>query len=277
MREKKEEIIGASCLVIFNILNRLNRQKIGLHAEKAISQALAVIPRIPGEVLSRIDSDATSIIVDALTEAEAYVNSAVLALEAEIYVSGDEVDLEDEGAAGQFMFLERLSNECQRALKATGRRLVESETYRLWVPLDIWVVAVDETECWHLKDEDMAQCERIDGLYLFDKNETRKYGDKSCYYLLGIHNRPVFKEDVSDDERNRIGILVEEKGEISDNYFPVKTLDKDIKRIGDDEFCCYHLGNPSFDLAVAGDDNDDAKTEIMNIIRSWCCQTDILI
>jgi hypothetical protein len=269
MREKKEEIIGASCLVVFDALSRLDGQNLGIQAGKAIENALSVIPRIPGEILSRIDSDATSIIIDALTETEGYLNNAIENMEQDIE------GIEDDEVVSQIMYLERLMIQSQRALKATGRRLVEKTNYRIWMPMDIWIVAIDETECWHLKDEDLDKCERIEGLYIFDKNDIKKYGDKSCYLLLGIRNRPIFKVDVSDDDQSRIGRLIAKSGEAANNYVSVRSLDKDIKKICDDKARCYHFGNPSFDLVYA-DDDEEENEKIMSIIRSWCSQTDIL-
>ena len=269
MRENKEEIIGAPFLIIFNTLNRLHGQNLGISALESIGKALAVIPRIPGEMLNRIDSDATPIIIDALTETEAFVNAALESLDA---------DADDERSIGRFMFFERLLKECQRALKATGRRLVEKSSYRIWVPLDIWIIALDETECWQLSDEDLDKCERIEGIYLLDKNETNRYGEKSCYFLWGLNNRPIFKENVSDDDKNRIRILIDKTGETADNYSPVSTVDKGIKTICDDESRCYHFGNPSFDLAMdyEYDEGDGQKIEIMRMICSWCREVDIL-
>lgn len=272
MREKKEEIIGASCLVVFNALSRLSEQTpLGITALNAIEKALAVIPRVPGEILSRIDFNIVPTIINALTETEAYLNDEVEVLESKV-----DDEIEDDRIVGRLMYLERLLKECQRALMATGRRLIVNKSYRLWVPLDIWIMAVDETECWQLKDEDLDKCERIEGIYLFDKNETRKYGNKSCYFLWGLNNRPVFKENVSDDDKNRIRRLIKETGEIADNYSPIGTVNKDIKKISDDEFRCYHFGNPNFDWASDYGRDDDKKREIMRIICNWCSEMDIL-
>lgn len=289
MKEKKEEIIGTSCLVVFDILNRMswvNRQILGTEASDAIEKALAVIPRLDGEILSRIDSSATSIIVDALIKTEASLNNAYEIIDASLEEyeidTEDEEDeirpIRDEKEIGRLIYLERLLKECQRALKATGRRLIEKKSFRIWVPLDIWIIAVDETECWQLENEDIDKCERIEGIYLFDKNETIKCGDKSCYFLWGINNRPVFKKEVSDNDKNRIRKLVAKTGEIANHHSQIIIINENIKIIQDDESRCYHFGNPNFDLALdyEYDENSDKKTEIINILCNWCRQINIL-
>ena len=71
--------------------------------------------------------------------------------------------------------------------------------------IDAYAVALDETEHYNIDPADAPYIQRIDGVYLFDRNEKTHCCELTAsYYLIYLYASVVFTDDISDDLRNKL-------------------------------------------------------------------------
>jgi hypothetical protein len=113
-----------------------------------------------------------------------------------------------------------------------------------WINIDIWLLVQDETEYWNLDPQHMAMIERIEGVYLYDKNQVTHCCEVTASYcLLFVENRAVFKPDVSEEDIDEIdGIIRGVPQEQDVTYMHCHTVDDipDRKK--------HHYGSPEVPL-----------------------------
>jgi hypothetical protein len=140
--------------------------------------------------------------------------------------------------------------EIQKALRATGRRLIEQGSYqRNWLPLDIWVVAQDDTEYWTLPDEWKDKVERVEEVCFFDMNQiTHICSTSGNYYMRHLENRAILKDEFADDEtlREIVFDYIQSNGDSENGYMDEVTIDRLIE--ANAPGTVYHYGNPGFSL-----------------------------
>ena len=138
-----------------------------------------------------------------------------------------------------------------RALRSTGRYLMDKGYgLRGWLTIDVWVVAIDETEYWTLKPEDMALIERIETVYMFDRNTvTYLCSPDKNYWMIPVEQRAIFKDGVSDHDIDRIDMIIMDNLPSDADYMGDRGIDRMIEK--NDRSKVYHYGNPGLDLDEA--------------------------
>jgi hypothetical protein len=85
-------------------------------------------------------------------------------------------------------------------------------------PIDAYAVALDETEFYNLDPADARYIERIDWVYLFDRNERTHLCEWTpSYYLIYLYTDIVFTPDA--DEEIRDALDQKYAHEASDNEY----------------------------------------------------------
>ena len=116
-------------------------------------------------------------------------------------------------------------------LRKLGYRWVNNDPDRdprrgFWLQPDVYVVAIDETDMWHLGETDMQQVQRIEGVYFFDRNIVTHLGSlQGSYMLHGLEHRAQLKPGTSEDDESRIQDLVADEP-CEDDYFSTSTVDQ---------------------------------------------------
>ena len=153
-------------------------------------------------------------------------------------------------------------------LHAAGYRKVGSK----WLPLDMYLVVIDDTKRWNIKPEIMAKIEKIEGVYLFDKNSiTHLCSMSGSYWLIQIEQRIIFKDNINEEEQEAIEDAIDFViCSYDDNYYNVFDIDVLLSlttsRI-------YHYGNPKMDWDnVIGGTENEKYDDIIKYIRAECSQ-----
>lgn len=142
----------------------------------------------------------------------------------------------------------------QRALRATGRRLVNIGYHRHWLTYDIWVVAINETGGWDIPDdyEWKKHLKRIESVFFFDRNTiTHLCSFSGSYWLNYLETRPIMNPGTSEELTREAEDFCEGGAGTDDDYFDQKQIDKLIEK--NERGTVYHYGNPGFDLDEAMD------------------------
>ncbi len=143
----------------------------------------------------------------------------------------------------------------QRALRATGRRLIERGGERGWVPYDIFFVMYDETEDYELanfKTGDAAKyIAAIEAVYMVEMSTHVHLCEITPSIALHyFESRAIRKDEYEDDEQaERVRDDVEQ--EIATSYEDVSYLHvSDVERYieANKRGTVYHWGNPGLDL-----------------------------
>ena len=157
-----------------------------------------------------------------------------------------------------------------RALNATGRRLIDNGYTRNWFAMDIWAITRDETQYWTYKEQPWAKyVERIEGVYIFDKNVvTHLCSFSGSYWLEHIEDRVIWKDEpeVPDDLRESANDWIYSNGGMgeSSNYFDEKDINRFLELHKSERFRVFNYGNPGLDWNdVEGDDDNERHNEAM--------------
>lgn len=195
-----------------------------------VGNALEGLQPPPKECKARLAADHTAKVVAAL-----------IAAESDLYaLSGRYEDI----------VVTPLLNELQRALRATGRRLIDKGCgLRGWIHHDIWVVAIDETRLWHVPDHlgFKSALDRIESVYCLDRSEiTHLCSFSGSYYLYHIDTRPIMKPNTGDELVEEARDFCQSGSGPEDIYVDQGEIDRMIER--NQRGTVYHWGNPGFDL-----------------------------
>ena len=156
------------------------------------------------------------------------------------------------------------------ALRSTGRWVVDGKS-RKWICLDLYVVILDETKLWHLPKEVMSKIERLDTLYIFDKNHLiRSTHLTSIYRLYAFDERIMFKKEANDNDKKSVSFIIDNNGEFEDNYFQERVINEALEKGR-----VHRIGNPAIGLDTIifkekEDSGDDSR--VMRIIWEVCRQ-----
>lgn len=146
-------------------------------------------------------------------------------------------------------------------------------------PIDIWVVALDETKYWLFQDQPWAGLvERIEGVYFFDRNRiTHLCSFSGSYWLEHVESRIIWKNDwtpdsyvnpVSDETRERAqewinSGLIDDQSKYADEH----GIDQFIERVQSDDSRVVHRGDPGFDPEQAeGEDAEQKYQTVMDAV-----------
>jgi len=159
-----------------------------------------------------------------------------------------------------------------RALQAAGCWKSFREPFQtiegqwFWFPIDIWVVAMDETEYWNLPAKYKKHIERVECVYFFDSQaKTHLSSLTASYCMWFVENRAVFKGDVDDDLRDEIDSWIRtHQEEERVGYQNCDDVERFITRHQYDRGCVHHHGNPGIDLTEL--DGDDAEAQYNSLI-----------
>ena len=144
----------------------------------------------------------------------------------------------------------------RRAIRATGRRLVESGVKWTWLPYDIWVVALDQTSCWAIPDTYKPHIEAIRGLYFFDRNTlTHCCSFTASYWLQQIDDQSICRDGIPENLKDEIDEWVGEGRDPNDAYYDEHDIDRLLAT--NKPGTVYHYGNPGFDL-------DELQEDVLN-------------
>jgi hypothetical protein len=140
---------------------------------------------------------------------------ALICLEREIssWVVDDKASLppRDPWSTWRMLLADRLDRlrSLRNTLRDLGYFLVEKGDKRGWLRMDVWCVAFNETEDWHLDDNDMALIERIESIYYYDTTHATYLCEFTpSYEMAFVQYRVHFKPGVDDDDRDRIDQVV---------------------------------------------------------------------
>ena len=122
------------------------------------------------------------------------------------------------------------------ALWSVGYVLFPEE--KIFKPVvDLYMIPLDETDNWHLPQEDMDKCEYIEGIYLYNKNHI--VGNTASYDLFGLYQRAEFNDGVSRKDQKRISHKIDVSEEIIDNYFNCVDIDNKKGQLAFN--CCFDI------------------------------------
>jgi len=212
--------------------------------------------------------DGDSILVPVSQENKQKLLSALMVAEHDLYVTVDDDDETRDGIP--------LRDGVRSVLRACGYREIDKgHGYLDWIPIDIWIVAMDETKNWSYKDQPWAKyIERIEGIYVFDKNQiTHLASFSGSYFLEHLEDREVLKngvgEELGDREyeelRDRVNSwMMEGPKDDSSSYFDERNIDKFLENNEGNSGRVFHYGNPGLSWDDAdGDSDEDRHRAIM--------------
>lgn len=137
----------------------------------------------------------------------------------------------------------------------------QKEPERIW-PVKPALVSYDETEYWNFDEEDVPLIERMMGTYLTDRGVgTHLCSFEANYWLEFISHTLHCRDDVSDDDRQRLYDKYEHEGGYSDNdhYRTCGSVDRYIEQHPDHA----HV----FEDVVPEDATDATRDDIMEGFR----------
>ena len=145
----------------------------------------------------------------------------------------------------------------QQALRATGRRLVDNGSRRLWLTYDVWVVALSEQmEHYNFPAELAGKVESVESVYFFDRNTaTHLCSFDASYWCEYLETRGTLKDEYADDDELRESLadfLMDANVDTKADYFGDRQIDRIIK--ANKPGTVYHYGNPQVDLNEARDE-----------------------
>ncbi len=178
----------------------------------------------------------------------------------------------------QLNFADRGEQELAKvctSLRRSGRRLIDNGVKRGWLPYDYFVIALDNTVDWALPDEWKQHVDRVESLYIFDRNAVHHACSlETNYSLVHAENRVILKDNVEETigeaayERLRqvaydyVQVPVESSGLYSTRFIDTY-LEKHPK-----DGRVYHYGNPQADLdEVLESVKEQMKCSIYNARR----------
>jgi len=159
-----------------------------------------------------------------------------------------------------------------RALRATGRRLIDKESagVRGWLPFDVWVLAWPEyLDNWVVPEELKGKLERIDAIYYYDITTVFHLCEVTPSHELWLYEyRAVAKEEFAGDDKvaeeldNWIrGIPVER--EEWHSYVHCHEVEAFVEKNAPGTV--YHLGHMGVDLDdVEGVTEEDKRHNILD-------------
>lgn len=124
-----------------------------------------------------------------------------------------------------------------------------------------YCVWFDETNDWHLTDEQKAAIQQIRSVYIFDKSSVTHLCElKPSYLLIGLPLSIVYHDHVTEEERDLIESEFSSEGE-SHTYMHCNSVEKvpedrfhkyeneidpDCDDRGEGQVRDYYQGNPKF-------------------------------
>ena len=111
------------------------------------------------------------------------------------------------------------------------------------IPIDAYAVALDETQYYNIDPADAKYIERIDGVYVFDRNHRTACCELTLsYFLRHLYTSIVFSDGVDDATRDRLEMDYAHC-EGDDFYVHCCDIDRIIKAAGRDRDHVYHYGD----------------------------------
>lgn len=173
---------------------------------------------------------------------------------------------------------EGLHERLVAALRDCGYRLIESSYRRFWLPLDVWVVAVNETEHWQFGDkgeeaEYRQWIDRIESVYYGDFNRKvhlcSMTPSAEMYYY---ETRAILKDGAEEAKGEgfceRLRDFVREEGHRCSQgveYWEFADLERRIERGLTEPGTVHHYGNPGLSWdEIEGDDEERQYMTIMD-------------
>lgn len=186
-----------------------------------------------------LSPEVTAALVTALVKCEAYLH---------LYADGGEAH-----------------KQIQRALRATGRRLVTRGNGRGWLPYDIFFVLDDDIGDYELDKIGVKGAEKyiggIEAVWFFDRNEHTHLCEATPSYCLNFFEvRAFVKDEYEDDkEAERVRDQVADALRAPDvyddvSYRHVHDVDRFLERNAGIRGKVYHWGNPGLDLDAVRDE-----------------------
>lgn len=135
---------------------------------------------------------------------------------------------------------------------------------------DFWLVALDETPYWMLPADIMQHIERIEAVFVFDRNEATYLCEMTpsyCLYL--VEHRPVFKDDDLDERIKERGYDTIQGAFIDDDidYMHCHAMDQLIEKLKNEEYRVAHYGavpddwiDPENEMAVVDAVIEDCRS-----------------
>ena len=223
-----------------------------------VTAALALIPsEIKYETI--LDGPATTAAVEALIAAEADLHSE------------DDADNPD-------MLLKEVQAPVQRALRATGRRLLEQGSRRAWVPYDIFFVMYDETDEYsddgHLSNLSTTDAAKyiasIEAVYYFDLSTHIHLCEITPSLALHYFESRAIRKDEYEDDSEAESVRDDVEQEVLPTYEEVTYLhvsEVEAYLKANAKGTVYHWGNPGLDLDELRDEVLDKLGRGMNEAR----------
>jgi len=140
------------------------------------------------------------------------------------------------------------------------------------LPIDARVVALNATASYLIDAEDRSFIERIDEVFLYDRNERTCCCELTpSYYLIHLYTSVVFRRDKLPDERRQEEIEQQYAFLPTDNcYVHCHTIDAIAERA--EPFRYHRHGEPGFETCRAEFDSDQAWHDaVMEALREHFC------
>lgn len=122
------------------------------------------------------------------------------------------------------------------------------------LPIDARIIALDETEYYHLEPEEARYIRAIKGVYLYDANRHTHCCELTpSYYLIFLYNSVNLTDEglaLNDEARGELYDKFEVECGGDDCYMHVHTVDQLAEKAGKGEYHVY--GDPE----VSYDDSD---------------------
>ena len=132
------------------------------------------------------------------------------------------------------------------------------------LPINAWLVALDETEHWHIPEKFKDIVISIRGVYLLDRNEiTHCCETTPSYWLMHLYDSPVYSDaydKLTDEEKEEVHDYFEmEHGD--DIYVHCHTIDRMLQKRK--KGIVYHYGKTGVRY------RDSSYDEQLDGIREW--------
>jgi hypothetical protein len=169
---------------------------------------------------------------------------------------------------GGYDLQEGVRKSVRKALHEIGYRQVNRG--KGWLPLDICVCTIPETEHWELEPEMMEKIKEIESVYCYDRNcVTHLCEITPSYCLYLIETRAIFKNEVDDRLSDEVDQIIRENITSDDwiTYIHCYEIDR-LAALPAEEYRFRHIGNPEIPFELEeGEDEDQWHERVMDEMR----------
>lgn len=157
-----------------------------------------------------------------------------------------------------------LLRSIRRSLSLAGCRKIKRGGRSLWLPMDIWLVALKDSLQWYQFPDWLAgKVESIHEIRFFDRSSvTHLCSIEGSYWADFIDMRVTLREEYADDESlrdNAYDWVLDANRETDGDYYDERSMDRLIERATPGEV--HHYGNPRIDWDNLEGDTDEEKWE----------------